>query len=148
MEAFWSSNFKIFFNHGEEDHWKSVKLKHFGGIQVIKFQNFLQPWWRRSLKKCEIKVFWRHSYHQISKCSSFWAENVLYLSYFLSILSYIILLLSYPNLQFNIMLFQYNYHWCAVLLSNIFSMHTPKKKYTNAWSEYEISSLQIPQQQM
>ena len=40
---------------------------------------------------CEIKAFWRHSGHQISKFSSFWAENVLYLSNFLSILSYIIL---------------------------------------------------------
>ena len=91
MEVFRSSNFKIFFNHGEEDHSYSVKLKRFGCIHVIKFQNFLQPWWRISLKKCEIKAFWRHSDHQISKCSSFWIENVLYLSYFLSILSYIVL---------------------------------------------------------
>ena len=65
-----SSNFKIFFNHGEEDHPKSVKLKCSGGTHVIKFQNFLQPWWRRSSKKCEIKVFWWHSGHQGSNFSS------------------------------------------------------------------------------
>ena len=57
-------------------HLKIVKLKRFWDIQVIKFQNFLQPWWRISLKKCEIKAFWKHS-AQISKFSSTMVKNVI-----------------------------------------------------------------------
>ena len=49
--------------------WKDFHL--FWTSAIIKFQKFLQPWWRISLKKCEIKVFWRHSSHQISKISKF-----------------------------------------------------------------------------
>ena len=42
-------NFKNFFNHGEGMEYTCYKLSHSRLFQMIKFQNFLQPWWRNGL---------------------------------------------------------------------------------------------------